>query len=76
MKRWHSTSEVYIVGNFSANDTEVTVSLSKSAWKRILDTSEEKWMGPGTLLPDWITGDERITIRGRSMAVYLREETT
>ncbi len=76
LKRWHDASELYLVGNFSSNDIEMTASLKKAAWKRILDTSEEKWMGPGTLLPDWIAGGKRITIRGRSMAVYLREETT
>ncbi len=74
MKRWRDTSEVYIVSNFSSVDREITVSLSKSVWKRILDTSEDTWLGPGTLLPDWITGGKRIIVRKQSMAVYLKEE--
>ena len=74
LKRWHNAGEVYLVGNFGSDDTEMTASLNKAAWKKILDTSEERWMGPGSLLPDWITGGKRIIVRGQSMAVYLKEE--
>jgi maltooligosyltrehalose trehalohydrolase len=75
MKRWKDKSEVHIVSNFSNVDREVTVSLSKSPWKKILDTSEDKWLGPGTLLPDWVTGGKQIIIRKQSMAVYLKEDS-
>ena len=73
MKRWKDTSEVYLVSNFSSDDAEVTVSLNKSAWKKIIDTSETKWLGPGTLLPAWVTGGKRIIVRKQSVAVYLKE---
>jgi maltooligosyltrehalose trehalohydrolase len=75
IKRWMDTSEVYLVINFDNHDREVTVSLNRSIWKKLLDTSETKWLGPGTLLPKWVTGGKRIVMRKQSMAVYLKQVT-
>ncbi len=73
MKRWKGTSEVYIVSNFDADDREVIVSLNGSSWKRILDTSDTKWLGPGTLLPASVSGEKRIVVRKQSVVVYMKE---
>jgi maltooligosyltrehalose trehalohydrolase len=74
MRRWKGTSNVYIILNFNDDDVRFTASLNRTAWKKFLDTSEVGWKGPGTLLTDWVTGGKEITVRKRSLALYVRED--
>ncbi len=43
-------------------------------WKKVLDSSEEKWDGPGTLLPERIKQEE-VIMRAKSFALYISEVT-
>ncbi|MEW6068669.1 MAG: malto-oligosyltrehalose trehalohydrolase [Nitrospirota bacterium] len=70
MRRWNGESEVYLILNFNNTDVRLTASLNRGVWKKILDTSEKIWDGPGTLLPQKITQGEEITIRGHSLALF------
>lgn len=76
VKKWKDKSEVYMLLNFNNHDAELTALLNKTAWRKILDTAEDKWSGPGTLLTDWVTGGKRMAVRKQSMAVYLKKDST
>jgi len=50
------------------------ISLPSGVWKKVLDSSDKMWNGPGPLLPEEINSRDKVTIRGLSMALYKREE--
>ncbi len=41
-------------------------------WTKRLDSSEKIWNGPGSLLPETIRSNDEITMRGHSVAMYVR----
>jgi maltooligosyltrehalose trehalohydrolase len=42
-------------------------------WEKVLDSSDRKWDGPGTLLPENIYNEQELTIRAESFALYIKE---
>jgi maltooligosyltrehalose trehalohydrolase len=48
-------------------------SISESGWRKILDSSEKIWDGPGSLLPKEVNSGDEIIIRGQSFAMYSKE---
>jgi maltooligosyltrehalose trehalohydrolase len=74
LRRWNVGSEVYLFFNFDNVDIRFSVSLVKGAWKKFLDTSEEKWNGPGTSVPERMMQGDEITFRSKSCVLYIREE--
>jgi maltooligosyltrehalose trehalohydrolase len=75
IKRWKDESEVFCIFNYNNNDAKIIIPLINGIWKKILDSSDEIWKGPGTYLPEMITQDEEITVRSQSLALYMKEET-
>ncbi len=73
MKRWKDESYVSYVFNFSSSDIKVEIPLNGGVWKRIFDTSEKIWDGPGTLLPGRLIHRDEITLRSNSLALYSKE---
>lgn len=76
MRRWkyENESHVFSIFNFNKSDMSLGTSLPEGRWKKVLDSSEKMWNGPGILLPDEMNSGDEINIRGFSMALYRREE--
>lgn len=64
MRRWKDKSHALCIFNFSRDNTELKFSLPSG--KKVLDSSDVKWNGKGTLLPGMM--------RGHSFALYLEEK--
>jgi len=73
MRRWKGESEIFCVFNFNSSAVRLTASLTGKVWRKILDSSVGMWDGPGTFLPETITQDEKIEVRGQSLALYMKE---
>ncbi len=74
MRRWKDESEIFHLYNFNREDVKIAASFYKGVWKKIFDSGEEKWNGPGALLPEKIYPDKEITLRGFSFAIYQKEK--
>ncbi len=74
VRRWNGGSEVYLFFNFDNVDIRFSIPPVKGAWKKFLDTSEEKWNGPGTSVPESVMQGDEITFRSKSCVLYIREE--
>jgi len=75
MRRWWGESDMVCLFNFSSEDTRLNPhELPVGNWEKLLDSAEEFWHGPGTLLPGTITADESLTLKGHSAAVYGKQE--
>lgn len=67
-------SEVAVVFHFGDADTTLSVPLPDGNWARILDSSDERWGGPGTLTPELApaSGGAALRMRAKSLAVFRR----
>ncbi|MGH9431274.1 MAG: malto-oligosyltrehalose trehalohydrolase [Terriglobia bacterium] len=64
LRRWKGRAEAQLIFNFNAGDTTaVTLPLPRGIWQKALDSSEERWRGPGSLLPAAFDSEGQIRLR-------------
>lgn len=73
LHRWKEADRLFCVFNFSRKEMDIRPSLGESDWVRLLDSADNSWNGPGTLLPQRIRGNETLTVRGESFAMFRGE---
>jgi maltooligosyltrehalose trehalohydrolase len=74
--RRSSEDEVLSLFHFGRQTAETEIRLGPGAWHRLLDSSDSRWGGPESLLPDSIrvpaSGAVVVGLRPRSVAVLAR----
>ena len=70
IRRWHEESRVRLLMNFNPEEITCRIDLGPGRWRKLFDSSEKRWMGPGSLMPGWCESNRRITIRSLSFTVY------
>ena len=73
MRRWKDNASALIIFNFNKEDIEINKLSLEMNFEKILDSSDEKWNGPGSVLPKTLKHNEKIKMRGESLALYLNE---
>ncbi len=73
IRRWKDDSHVFMVFNFNREESSFNVSFPEGVWRKLLDSSDGIWNGPGMISPDGASGEEFITMKGLSFAVYTGE---
>jgi maltooligosyltrehalose trehalohydrolase len=68
LHRWYNKNQVFMIMNFNQKDSHFIV--PKGKWKKLIDSSEKKWMGPGSLLPKEIEEQKELNISPLSFALY------
>jgi maltooligosyltrehalose trehalohydrolase len=72
LRRGSSGDQIFCIMNF--NDKEVTCQTSPGGiWRKILDSSDEKWMGSGSTLPEKLIREQEVKIRPHSFVLYELE---
>jgi maltooligosyltrehalose trehalohydrolase len=71
VRRWHGGSDVCSIFNFNKQDVKFMPPLPEGKWQKILDSSDEEWDGPGSLLPDSFATGEEIVLRQHSASLFL-----
>jgi hypothetical protein len=56
--------------NLGAGDASIAVPWTDGEWKRVLDSSDRQWAGPGSLLPPRIRGGDEVVLRAHSAALF------
>ncbi len=74
MRRWMENSHIFALFNFQNTDLRLDISLPGGQWRKIMDSADSIWNGPGGLLPEQIQAGQGLTIHGRSFAVYKQVE--
>ena len=54
LHRWNGDDEVLALCNFGKEAARVTVSAPESGWRKILDSRDQRWAGPGSALPEYL----------------------
>ncbi|AFZ19461.1 malto-oligosyltrehalose trehalohydrolase [Allocoleopsis franciscana] len=72
LRRGSSGDQIFCIMNFNKN--KVTCKPSPGGiWRKILDSSDEQWMGSGSTLPEKLIREQEVTIRPQSFALYELE---
>ena len=70
LRRWAENSQIFAIMNFNRNEITITAQLPTGQWQKILDSSEEKWMGAGAKSPQTIETGKQLNINPQSFVVY------
>jgi maltooligosyltrehalose trehalohydrolase len=88
MTRWNNrnSGRVFCMFNFNQSSLNLVNPFPRGRWKKILDSSDKIWDGPGASLPDEMksqgngfriqqgSDNERVIIKGLGAAVYVMSE--
>ncbi|MCJ7596971.1 MAG: malto-oligosyltrehalose trehalohydrolase [Desulfobacterales bacterium] len=62
LRRWSEAEEAALVLHFGQRPRTVTLPLPGGEWTKELDSSDDRWGGPGSRVPDDITSDGEATL--------------
>jgi maltooligosyltrehalose trehalohydrolase len=73
LRRWYEQSEVLCIMNFDRCEMELAFALPYGRWRRLLDSADRKWLGPGSATPEVAEGTNRMVLRPTSLLLYQKE---
>jgi maltooligosyltrehalose trehalohydrolase len=76
LKRWKDGNHAMTLFNFSKKDIIIGHGVPDAGWKKMLDSSDRKWNGPGSKLPEVLGPDAEITLRAESLVLYEKDRLT
>jgi maltooligosyltrehalose trehalohydrolase len=74
MRRWDDEQDthVFLIFNLNESNLDIHSQFPDGRWEKLLDSSEEKWNGPGSLLPEIIDSGGESAIRGFGLSLFKR----
>ncbi len=75
LRRWRGQDVVATLLNFSHTAASLTLPLPPGKWRKLLDSSDPRWEGPGSSLPAEFAATEgfELQLPARSVVLYLRD---
>lgn len=69
IRRGSNNEQILCLFNF--NETNVTFQMPfEGSWQKIFDSSHDKWLGSGSLIPEKLTAKQTVTLGSQSFALY------
>lgn len=75
VERWKGGNSALCIFNFNETGVRVSFPGKGAVWRKLLDSADRVWDGPGSLLPETAVRGADAVIAGHCCAVYLREKT-
>jgi maltooligosyltrehalose trehalohydrolase len=72
VERWHGRERTLFLANFGSGVSSCPGDLG-GRWRKLLDSADSCWRGPGSLLPPRLPENERPRLQPRSCALYIME---
>jgi maltooligosyltrehalose trehalohydrolase len=69
-RRGRETEQLFCLMNFSDRDVPFHSELQNKNWRKILDSADEKWAGPGSLAPEKLDATQKFVVRSQSFVLY------
>lgn len=74
LERWKEKNRILVCMNFNQEDQPVSVpSGIEGRLEKLIDSSSERWRGPGSLSPDTLTADDQFAIQSTSIIIYTTQ---
>ena len=72
--RWSKGSHVFMAFNLGGSEAGLTLPVPDGNWERLLDSSDHRWKGTGSRLPEKIAsqGEVELTLPARSFCAFNR----
>ncbi|MGA2327181.1 MAG: malto-oligosyltrehalose trehalohydrolase [Bryobacteraceae bacterium] len=76
LRRWWDNDEALLLLSFGDAAVAPTLRIPAGRWRKLLDSSDRLWMGPGGTAPDSQEGGREavLALNPRSLVVYRREQ--
>lgn len=65
---------LYTMLNFNAEDTPATMATQPANWRKVLDSADSSWLGPGSESPDFTKAEEVVWLRKHSFVIYENKQ--
>ena len=74
VRRWdeENNNQVFFILNFNQEDSNIHFRFPEGRWEKVLDSSEKKWAGPGSLIPQSIGTEDEVAIRGYGLGLFKK----
>ena len=72
-RAWAQRAEFFCVMNFFDREISFAGELPPGTWRRVVDSSDERWLGTGSLFPERIYHGQQLDINAHSAAVFEKE---
>jgi len=69
-RRWNDTEQLFCLMNFNDQDVTFQPELPGNYWRRVLDSADERWMGPGSIAPEKMDSTQKLAVRSQSFLLY------
>jgi maltooligosyltrehalose trehalohydrolase len=75
IRRWSDAGEALIVANFGDEPKSVLLAVPEGNWRKILDSADQCWLGPGSSVPPRFESSGRVqmSLCPKSFSVFQRE---
>ena len=73
-RRWHGQSEILAVFNFNEHESGSLQNIPYGVWRKRLDSSDSRWLGNGTTVPDLLDASRIRSIIVQPHGVVLFEK--
>jgi maltooligosyltrehalose trehalohydrolase len=70
LRRWCGSGTVLCIMNFGKTQADFRFDFGKKEWKKVIDSADARWMGPGTSMPVLIKQTEKFQIKPQSFVIY------
>jgi maltooligosyltrehalose trehalohydrolase len=71
VRRWSNSNEIFTIFHFGDTKKSVAVSLPEGRWEKRLDSGEQRWQGPGSLVPEEMVSNGKVHMSLPPHAVVL-----
>ncbi|MGB7293691.1 MAG: malto-oligosyltrehalose trehalohydrolase [Thermodesulfobacteriota bacterium] len=74
MRRWDNEQDthVFLIFNPNESNSDIRSQFPDGRWKKLIDSSEEKWNGPGSLMPEIVESGGESGIGGFGLILFKR----
>ncbi len=63
IRRWSRDNEIFAVFHFQDAEISLPLSVPVGRWIKMLDSSDERWQGSGSFIPDKVRSKGEVTLR-------------
>jgi maltooligosyltrehalose trehalohydrolase len=76
LRQWTEPGTSHACGlfNFETSDVNIAMTTPYGRWRKVIDSADRTWNGPGTMIPAFVHSGDGVTMRGQSVALFLFEE--
>ena len=78
IERWDGADRILLIANLNTTAQTAPINLASGAWRKLIDSAEEKWRGPGTSLNNELDGRAggRMKLAPRSFGLFHCQRTS